>query len=874
MISNFLYKNIRWQFNQNPFTHLLGASTTEQQYYEQLEKIANSYYPETRFVDTLDIEFCLNKIALSRASTPAEKVALSYFQQYWSCYVRLKNLFGKKYRMFPASANVTRVEQVVELLTKCTQLALDESTLSDICHRSAEIVQMTEREERYLNEVVQLYKVKYYCAASLALLSKKPQAERYLARFLQPVLLKNDFTPNSRYAQAAYGNNKIVSVVNCMGNSDVMFADTCMNVDVKLFAYANGRNVFDTFCESKFGERVAEFSSSTKTVSIAMRYFLQGQKEIRSITLTNKGKRARKFTVEIPCKHNDANHKATYFRMGNTLCLATNHFVGLAVLRDDATVECYGEQAQCFDVTIDKNSSYSFDIVTVYSTDSPTLAEALAELEHVGSTRCPYLYDTANARVNVSETSLKLSPHGYVLKKPQKVLSNQLNYSYQLGNNDVATFVDNGGNSTTLIAGFVFGVKGEGVYSVNHGLITKLNEQDFHIDVDRLYYKKNNSKCVIFHEKGKIYEISHGKPCKTLFYFPLEKKSKIEYNKTENSFAVTDNERKYCVKCLGNVESYTTNALECSEDKLRYKLSGNLEAGNCLAICFARANEAKVIITSSRETPTSTPIIRESLVSTYLNYINDKNIFCLSNYLKRPDCLTVAAICYTNPQFVKEYLTDLYKRVAADTFYYDTQGNPKPHFDRLAYPLGVVYYLNLVGELPDEMVKKANGALFYGNYEGKELCVKALALIRAACVSGFDKVRCLVEYNKLKKLIVTDSKLYAYAQAIGAVPLTNPSKERLKDLCNKYDIPKSWYYVSQLENLYGLSISAGKLNICPKVTAENVLEQFALSISGKRIDTTFAKAAVQSMTLNGVQCFQPFYPQNLKNEENQLVVRY
>ena len=126
----------------------------------------------------------------------------------------------------------------------------------------------------------------------------------------------------------------------------------------------------------------------------------------------------------------------------------------------------------------------------------------------------------------------------------------------------------------------------------------------------------------------------------------------------------------------------------------------------------------------------------------------------------------------------------------------------------------------------------------------------------------------------MKKQISNDSKLYGYAQAIGALPMINPSKARLKDLCNKYGIEKCWYYVSQLENLYGLTISPGKLNVCPKVTAENVLEQLALNINGRRIDTTFAKSTVQSMTLNGMQCFQPFCPASLKKVNNELVVRY
>ena len=874
MITNFLCQNICWQFNQNPFANLLAKTTSEQQFYEQLEKIANRYYPEARRIDTLNIEFCMNKISLARAKNTCEKVALGYFRMFWSQYVRLKNTFGKKYMTFPSVANTTRVETIAELLAKCTQFTVDDKTLAAMCSRAVEIAQLTEREERYLADVVSLYKIKYYCAATISLLNKNPLIERYLAGFLRPTLLKNNYVENTQYIQASYCTKNLATVINCMGDSVAKLNDIYTNVDTRLYIYANGRNVFDTFCKSKFGCRTAEFQSTTNTVDVTMRYFTVDQKEIRNVTLTNKGKRARNFTIEIPLRCANPSQKATYFYMDNALCLATEQYSALAIVHDNSTVNCYGEHAQCFEVKIDSNSSYSFNIVTIYATDTPTLADKITELHHAGSTRCPYLWDSACTRQDTSEIDLKLSPHGYVLRKPQKIMSEQLNYTYQLGNNDVATFVDNGGNSTTLISGFAFGVKGEGVYSVYNGLINKLNEHEFQLDADTLRYVKGASSCNIYHNKGKVYEVVHSKPFKTLFYFPLEKKSTITYDSADKVFAVADNVRKYFVRCCGNVESYTTNALECSEEKLRYKLSGNLKAGNCLAICFGASASVRLEIISTVETPTSTPIVRESLVSTYLNYVNDKNVFCLRNHLKKPDCLTVSAICYTNPQYVKTYLEHTFNVATAVTYYYDARGRIKEYSDRLVFPLAVIYYLNLVGDLPQEMIKAANEMLFCDNYEGKELCVKALALIRASRLSGFDKVRCLVEYNNLKKRITTDSKLYAYAQAIGALPLSNPSKERLKDLCNKYDIPKSWYYVSQLENLYGLNISAGKLHIAPKVTAENVLEQFALNISGKRIDTTFAKATVQSMTLNGIQCFQPFCPQNLKNTENQLVVRY
>ena len=876
MITNYLYKNLRWEFNQDPFANLLGQPTTEQQFYDQLEKLSNSYFPERKHIETLNVEFCLNKISLCGAKTAEEKVAASYFPQFWSGYIRLKNLFGKKYMTFPANANGTRLELVASLIAKCTQFATSSTTVARMCLRTCEICDLSEREERHLHDVVELYKIKYYCAATLAILQKKQHGVGFLAKFLQPRLLKQDYAANTKYLQTSYRSTSLDAVIDCMGQSATRFCNIPTHIDTKLFVYANGRNVFDTFCASRFGNNIAEFASDTKTVRVRMQYFLENQHEVRRITLTNKGKRARKFTFEIPVKHTGGEQKAAYFKMENTLCLAIssdNFFCGCTIVADGTKVDAALDNALCHSVKVDKNSSYTFDLVTEYAFDTPTLADAIDSLQRFGSTRAPYLIDTVCDSVVASEIQLKLTPSGYVMRRPNKKLSKQLNYTYQLGSSDIATFIDNGGNSTTLIAGFAFGIGGESIYAVNNGTMTKLNGEGFHIDADRLRYQKGNACCEIYHDKEKHYAIEYKKPSKTLFYFPLEYKSKVSCD--NGVFTVQDRRRKYTITCCGEIESYTTNALECNEEKPRYKLSGNLDEGNCLAICFATNTDVKLSISPCATTPQSSPIIRESLVSTYLNYVNDKNVFCLNNYLKRPDCLTVAAICYTNPSFVRKYLEQAYAKLPEKrSTYYDTTGKLKTYEDKLTFPLAVIYYLNLVGELPEEMKKTANLALFSENFSDKELCVKALALKRAASLNGFDKVRCLIEYNTLKKQISAVPKLYAYAQAIGALPMSSPSKQRLKDLCNQYDIPKSWYYVSQLENLYGLTISAGKLHIAPKVTAENVLEQFALNIGGKRIDTTFAKASVQSMTLNGTQCFQPFYPQNLKNTDNELVVRY
>ena len=873
MFAKFLYKNLCWQFNQKPFAHLLAPSTTEKQYFYQLEKIADGCFPLSRAVDTAETEFCLNKLALSRAKNNAERAALNYLNEFWQQYTRLKELFGKGFLLFPSNATATRIETIAELLCKCTQFAVDAETQRRLLCKTCEKISLTERERHYLEETVRLFKIKYYCASVSELLDKKDFAEGYAARFLQPSTLKYDFVFNKNYRQAAYEAKQIAAVADCMGMSATRLGVKPTRMATKLFVYANGRNVFDTFVQSRFGQRQAEFLSETSSTRLAMRYFVQNNTEIRNCTITNNGKRTRKFTVQIPFVHT-ACADASYFRMGNALCAATDIFSAVAIVHNSSLTECRGEREQTFDVTLERGASYDFDIVTVFADNSPAIADALLNLERFGATRCPYMWDGACTRLNFDQTPLSLSAHGYTAMKPQAPLSQRIKYSYQLGNSDIATFVDTAGNSATLLRGFVFGVKGESVYDVRNGYMSRLDGQSYRLEGDKLIYENKNSKLCVSHDKGKTYRVEYVKPARTLFFFPLERKSQINFRPEANRFDVKDGARQYSVCCTGRVESFTTDAMECSEYKLRYKLSGNTQAGTCLAICFAPAAEAQAELSSAAETPASAPLIRESLVSTYLNYVNDKNVFCFNNHLKRPDCLSVSAICYTNPQYVRQYIEDVVKKGNAATYYYDSKGAKKDCCDELTLPLAAVCYMNLAGELEAEKVKKVNEALFSDNADGQRLCIKALILLKAAKLACFDRVKCLVEYSKLKKQICADSKLYAYAQAIGALPLTNPSKERLKDLCNRYDIPKSWYYVSQLENLYGLSLSEGKLQIAPKVTSENVLEQFALNIAGKRIDTTFAKASVQCMTLNGQQCFSPFYAPSLKNEQNELVVSY
>lgn len=873
-MSNFLYKNLIWNFGKKTRKNLLTIATTEKQYLQQLYKLAERYYPERRQVDFVNVEFCLNEVALLSSKNAITKLAQCYFENYWSDYLRLKIVFDKKYMLFPSNNSKTRIETIAELIAKCSQFATNTKTIERMIDCARDVMQLDDKETRYLPMVVELYKINYFCDAVISADKGNAFSVKALARLLRPNLLKQGFTENKKYCQAPYdGQGTLISVVDCLGNSAARFDEIITKISTKMFLYANGRNVFDTFVSSKFGNNVCEFNSRNNSLDVSMRYFVTGNREIRKVTVRNLSKKKRKFVCEVVAKRNESD--ATQFNLGDALCIAAESerlYVASAIVFDNVIVNQYGDTSQNYEFNLASNEQIQFDIVTIYAHDTPSLAKELEELQYFGSTECPYITDEASKNIRYSDINLNLTSSGYNLKKPRKVISEKLNYTYQLGDCDTATFVDNGGNSATLIKGFVFGISGESVYSVRGGIVDKINDGSFHIDVDTLRYDKNKSSCVIAHNDGKNYEITHKNACKTLFLFPFERKSAVTF--ADNSFNINDGERCYTIKCNDTIESYTTNALECNEDRLRHKLSNDLKTGTCLAICFATSTSVRLIIRSNDKTPTSAPIVRESLVSTYLNYINDKNVFCLSNYIKRPSALTVAAICYTNPQFVKQYLINRFKTQQIN-YYYDVSGRKKAFKDKTTFPLAYAYYRNLVGDdLPQSFINAVNGVIFGEEFTDKDICVKALILKKLAQLNTEDKVRYLVEYNMLKKQISNDSKLYAYAQAIGALPMINPSKARLKDLCNKYAIEKCWYYVSQLENLYGLNISTGKLHVCPSVTAENALEQFALNIDGKRIDTTFAKATVRSMTLNGMQCFQPFCTASLKNVDNQLVVRY
>ncbi len=861
--ATLIAENVRWSVNKNPFEYLWAQTTTKEELYQQLRALGERYYHERKAIQTASTEFCLNYLALKRPVNLCQRETLRHFDGYWQRFLRLKSIFDRG-ATYPANG-ATRLEQIASLIAKCTAFCLEKEQLLDILHDCEYLANLTEREMEVLPLVVDLYKINYFCALGYQVFAKNTLAERALAKFFEDEQLPS--SPTTKYGQAHYKSESLLSVCDVLGNSMLSYCGESVEISHKMLVYKCGRNIFDTFCNHSFWENCAFFASDTAKSRVTKQYFLQEGCEICNVKIAHHGKSKCKFLVDLPveCDGEQLN------LWENAMCFATKDcYVTVAIVGNNIGKIQQTECGLGVHVALNPNQTLSFSVVTIVGKSYQEVATKLAKMHHFGamqqSTFC-------GKQANITYTTpLHLTPSSNCYFAPRKRTAKRLNFTYQLGTDDVATFVDNAGHATTLLKGFVFGVGGEKVYAVDNGRFCELNCGAFTLD-GKLIYNKQKSSCILTHNDAKNIAIMHHLPQKTVIFLPFERQSKVTF--CNNIFEVDDGLRHYYVRCCGVVESYTTNGLEFAPHRLRHKLSCDIESGNCLAICFAKDFQCSVVISSATITPPMAPIVQESLVSTYLNYINCKEVFCLTNYLKRPHPLTLAGIVYTNPQFVKVYLQNLWESTK-QPIYYDNCGKMQKCSKEFLFDLACIYYATLVpdDEFPTtEMKNYVNTHLLCENCNGTDMVVQALCLKKASQIDGFDKVKCLVKFANLSREIGRDTKLAQLAQVVGIMPLEKPTKEHLKQLCNNLEIPKNWYYVSQLENLYGLNILGASLRICPAMESSQ-LEQLALNFGGKRIDTTFEKCSVQAMTLNGVTCHQPIDPYSLKADKNTLVVSY
>ncbi|MEG2159017.1 MAG: hypothetical protein RRY18_03985, partial [Clostridia bacterium] len=477
------------------------------------------------------------------------------------------------------------------------------------------------------------------------------------------------------------------------------------------------------------------------------------------------------------------------------------------------------------------------------------------------------------SRLNVDRSALSLQ-------------YSKTDFVYQFGEGNLSAMLDKSGNLTTLLFGFLTQLLGgESVYILSKNALHLQNGKNYCLHDDGVCYdylcEDFCSKLQVNMLGEKSFELSCdcAQKCKVIFDLKFCDKYSVKIDR--NVFSFSNNDRTFSVGIFGDIETFTCDKSEFTSDKPRISLQKNTTVGDGLTVVMQLnkgQNNVKFTLFTDMSAVEPKPLLSESLISTYLNYFNDKSVYCIKNKLVRLDALTLAGITYTNSAFVKEKIETLSTNgylFNKKTYFYNEYGKLVPYTDAFTLSLSLLYYVILTGDR--KFLTKFNlnylmDKLINSEYsDGRDKCLQALCL-RKLIQLDINRLTAIERYERLKTEIMQQPDNYRYAQAIGAVEMNSPSKQRLKDLCSSCKVPKSWYYVSQLENLYGLSVNCDKLNLRPR--AQSDLEQFVISYNNKRFVTEFRKGGNQIMLLNGNSMYSCFAFADAQYAENKLVVQY
>lgn len=166
--------------------------------------------------------------------------------------------------LLPADEKSTRIEQIADVVCRCTQCA--DKEFADFSAFDFE-----ENEDKYLPFAMSLAEINFFCAAAENIFENRLFAAEKLAKTFVSKPLKAPFV-QGQLRHCGYCNGTLTANVDSLGNSAVKFG-VVMHTSVGTEIYCGGRNVFDTFCKSRFGEKTADFLSETPDLAVRMQYF-------------------------------------------------------------------------------------------------------------------------------------------------------------------------------------------------------------------------------------------------------------------------------------------------------------------------------------------------------------------------------------------------------------------------------------------------------------------------------------------------------------------------------------------------------------------------------------------------------------------------
>ncbi|MBO5772892.1 MAG: hypothetical protein J6R37_03740 [Clostridia bacterium] len=846
---------------------------TAKELFEKLDQIFSAKWDKQKKLSLFATEKALNKVCLTSPKTERQLRLFHEFDNFAYLFERVLSITKNK-PLLPADKKQTRLEKICQTIATCTAFCLSSEQYQQIKLHCTNRNLLTQKEVGLFDTVYALEKCNYYAQSYFD--------QRNVAKLLSG-LLPSQAQKNTHYTKCDFVFDNVAYGVDCLGESAVFSkGEHFLGLSQKVFL--KKKNVLDTFDAVCFGKNTATFVAENENLSCQVqRVFQNGDFHNLSFQPKKDGEYEFVLNLSLP-KHGVVSH----FILHDAHCFciqqkSATRYVGVMLLKENAQPSANVLQQRyvcdariCHKTTLAKDRKYSFSWAVVYADDVGLLGEKLADATRFGATKLWQGFDTlAKAKEFVY---LPISKYNCSSLKEIVLPEAQRKFDFRLGEGNLALLVDSKKGIAPLLDGFVFGTGGVNLIFVdNFGNVANLLTSAQKVQDNFAFYSQSGVEVEIACQNSITMDAKSAKNGKLLFFVKFERLSKVKME--NNVFYVNDGKRKYTIKIDGKIFGFTTNLLECSINKMRLKMSQNIEAGQGLCLCLSK--EATITLQNQASTPfaVATPLLKESVLSTCLNYLNDKNAFELHHQLKKPDALTLSAICFTNQDFVYNYVKKHFTQNYVDTFesaYYNSVGQLSYTQDKMLLPLSAIYYTMLSGDKSlwtPAFESFCKNLFFFCDEQGQNLCVKALALKKYTEIFSKDKVRVLSLYAQIKERISLDKALYHFAQAIGAVPLENPTKENLKSLFLQYNAKGSFYYVSQLENLYGFSLVCDKLSFMPQ-SQDFQPESLSLVYKGKKFVTEFNKGENNKMVLNGITYFQGLDASQVKKANNYLTVQY
>ncbi|MEG1527992.1 MAG: hypothetical protein RR248_03980 [Clostridia bacterium] len=905
----YLYWNMLWAFGKKNFDILpKNQLLSYQEIIDGLSVFAQEQSFGANTINLYFVEFALNSLKFNDCNKLI-KFLSNHFEEMKAKFELAKaNLVGKTFQLING---VTRLETICNFLVKNTCCALSDAEYAKIKSFCVTAFGLSLKEIRSFDAVYDVEKIKLYCEIVKLCLSGSSKAEELTCKLfnVDNKLAFTQFKPSEdKYCVIEKGDIK--AKIDTLGASYLTYCQRdmsypfesshCNGVQLRIY---EGKCISGLYNEYKFSDILCMFRQTTLGIENTLKISYINNGEIRRYKLKNLYSKSRKLDLEVSlfpyAEDNVGILMSECINVGGSTCVEINaegkkYYCALTVFVGGKKINCkenYESNKYCCSLTLSntqlvkKLSTLDVVIVTTY-------ANSLEKLDIDKANSVGYLTDN-NMFADIADTKEYDYPQKQICgilgqntltlrAKPIEKVAYLPLFSYidcmRFG--EYATYlIDKFGRNSSLNVGYLTKQDGEKIYLYYGNNVVCLTDCNYSLSQEGATYyfcdKSIQARLLIKFEKVKSYKVEVKRlkeDLKVYVLLALNFAKVALFEKVEGKFV-----GKNCLnvnsssQCLG----YSTNNLAFDILSYTLRLDNMLQASKNLFVAFKCDQICQIDLEIPCEKIEIAPIFSSNIVAERLNYLAQKNMYALKDKLHAPTALATASCVFISQEFVKNYLFDCASNgyLLSNTLTYcDSTGRLRLFQDKWLLTLGVMYYTTYYNDYSLLDNKQINehclSRLQSCNVSWFELPYQLLALKKAVKIFK-DNLSLMCKYTTLVSSL--DAKQREICELIGAVEPSICSQSYFKSLYTKHltRIDKCWYYVSLLENLYGIKVANDSLQV--KCNATQELDQVLVELSNSSFAIKYDLSS-RGTKLNGVNINSSFDYKSVKQENSQIVV--